>query len=1000
MELNNLTNLKLQPRQLDAVYGAFLHNSGHAIAILNSPNGKDFTVTDANPAECSFGMRTREDLIGTNLQEAYPQLCDSGITALIQEVWKHGKTKRVDPTYYEDSRLNVWVKGYISKLPDDNILVVLEDVTDEIHRSQQQALELVILSELRNTSQLSQIIPKILNQLKEHFLFSHACLYLLPKYTTDAKPTHPDCAWNYCDCVNCAEKSPLTECGGILCPHQQVLSQSGDPSHPFFTKDGSFWFQDLDELQENESFLTLCPSGHIISDRIKSGCIVALRSGDDILGLLQVISTRPYAISETQAEFIEVVGASIGMALGHQYAETQLRTNEHKIQAILDSMPAMLNALDEEGKVIYWNKECERVTGYSAAEAMSAPSIMTLLYPEPSYREIVTNTWINQADFKNKEFSLTTKTGKERIISWSNVSHQMPIPGWNHWAVGQDITHLQKTEHILQGVLEGTSRETGTIFFRNLTKNLAQTLGVKFALISETLPNSPACGGTRAFWAGTEFGDNFIYSLEGTPCEKIDKETLCLFDGNVAQLFPKEHLLVEMGVQSFAGIRLLDSGDNVLGFLAIMDTGPLHEKELIGDILKIFSARAASELERQHTVEEQQHLEAQLRQSQKMEAVGQLAGGIAHDFNNLLQAISGYTELAAFAIGSSHMACDDLKEVQRAAGRARDLVQQLLSFSSRQILHPQILGINEVIDSTYQMIHRIIGEQIEFEFKPCDLIQPVRADRGQIDQIIINLCVNARDAMPHGGKLRITTSAFEASERYCRTHPGAFPGSYTCFSVSDNGIGMPSDIKEHIFEPFFSTKGLGKGTGLGLSTAFGIVAQHKGFIHVDSSTATGTTFEIFLPVSGSPIELGKELSINAPLKKVGSGETILFAEDEEIVRDLGTTVMKNAGYKVLTAYDGEHAIELFNQHADDISFAVLDVVMPRKSGPEVAKFIKAKHPDIPVLFTSGYRFNLLENEIPHIGCELISKPFSPHQLLKTISDMLTSAHTKQTPSKH
>jgi PAS domain S-box-containing protein len=987
--------LTLAADQLHAFYDAFFNHSGNAVAVLSSrDNGDTFFFMDVNPASSRFGIREPDELIGNSVLDCYPAVSQTALLTLIKLVWSDSKTRNFEPTFYKDERIQIWVKGFVCKLPDDKVMVVLEDVSDDVQRHQQQELELVILSELRNTNQLSQVIPKILHQIKEHLRIDNACLYLLPKFQSDISAPCTSCDWVYCDKILCTSTGFNDQCGTLFCPHQKVLAGEGDPALPFFTTDGSFWFKNLDLLKQTPEFSECCPDGPMPCEFIKSGCVVALRTGDEILGLLQVTSPKPYSLNQIQVEFLEVVGASIGMAIGHRYAEEQLRKNEGKLRLILNSMPTMLNALDSDGHIVFWNNECERVTGYSAEDAKNMPDLLKRLYPDENYRakilQVITS---NDNDFTDHEFELRTKDGSLRTISWSNVSTSAPIEGWNFWATGIDITRRKKIERVLQGVLAMTSRETGATFFRNLTKGLAQTLGVKCAFLSELLPNTANSCGTRAIWTGKGFRDNFVYELAGTPSANIADLHMCTVENNVIQQFPDDQLLAEMEVESYAGISLQNADGSLRGILAVMDNQPLHDKSLTKSMLRIFSARAAAELERQAAVEQQQRLETQLRQSQKMEAVGQLAGGIAHDFNNLLQVILGYTELVSSTMNPQDDAIEDLNEIRNAGERARDLVQQLLSYSSRQVLYPEILNVNQVVNRIYNMIQRILGEHIQPSFDPGNSIHPIQADKGQLDQIIINLCVNARDAMPNGGQLKIKTSAFIADRDYCSNHAGALPGIYTRISISDTGIGMPDNIKNHIFEPFFSTKGLGKGTGLGLSTVFGITAQHKGFIEVQSQPAQGTTFHINFPASEIETKQDEHNPDQSKIKKEGHGKTILFAEDEEVVQQLGVAVLEKGGYQVLVAKDGEEAIALYSEHAEIISMALLDVVMPRKSGPDVYRFIRQKNATLPVLFATGYSFNLLENEIPDNDCDIISKPFSPSLLLKKIKDSLdASAH--------
>ncbi|MCD4775065.1 MAG: response regulator [Candidatus Aegiribacteria sp.] len=387
-------------------------------------------------------------------------------------------------------------------------------------------------------------------------------------------------------------------------------------------------------------------------------------------------------------------------------------------------------------------------------------------------------------------------------------------------------------------------------------------------------------------------------------------------------------------------------------------------------------------------ISERRQFEEQLRQSQKMEAIGTLAGGIAHDFNNILQAVFGYTDLASASLSEDDPGFCYVKEIRKSAERAADLTRQLLAFGRRQILMSRDINLNDLINELLKMLERLISENIKFEFIPCGKSGTVHADTGQIEQVITNLCVNARDAMPEGGSLTIETENILVIEDYCRNYPWTKHGSYMLLTVTDTGCGMDEDTCKVIFEPFFTTKDINKGSGLGLSTVYGIVRQHNGFVHVYSEKGRGTAFKVYLPIVDRPAE---HITTTVKKKVPGGSETILVAEDDESVRRLVRHILEEAGYSVLMAKDGLEAIEIFEQNADSISLVLLDVVMPELSGREVNDTILKISPNMNVLFTSGYSSNAVHTRfVSEKGMKLISKPYNPGVLLNEIRIALDS----------
>jgi signal transduction histidine kinase/ActR/RegA family two-component response regulator len=376
--------------------------------------------------------------------------------------------------------------------------------------------------------------------------------------------------------------------------------------------------------------------------------------------------------------------------------------------------------------------------------------------------------------------------------------------------------------------------------------------------------------------------------------------------------------------------------------------------------------------------------EAQLRQSQKMDAVGQLAGGIAHDFNNLLTAICGYGSFAHELLPPHHAARKDIEEVLKAAERAATLTHQLLAFSRKQVLAPRLLDLNAALRASEQMLRRLIGENIDLSVRCGANLGRVVADSGQIDQVILNLALNARDAMPRGGRLTIQTSNVQVQAPAAHGQGNAPAGSYTKLTVSDTGVGMSEAVQARIFEPFFTTKAPGKGTGLGLSTVYGIVQQSGGHITVSSREGVGTTFDVYLPCT----ESGPADTVAPPPASMAmprGSETILLAEDEEQVRNLGQAILTKLGYEVLVARDGVEALELQARHQGSIHLLISDVVMPRMSGDELAQRLLERVPGIRILFVSGYTADAtLSSHLPANELTLIPKPFTAELLaLKT-----------------
>ncbi len=446
---------------------------------------------------------------------------------------------------------------------------------------------------------------------------------------------------------------------------------------------------------------------------------------------------------------------------------------------------------------------------------------------------------------------------------------------------------------------------------------------------------------------------------------------------------------------AFVVILLLQGGITLTGLFD-------RHVQLIGSVVLFLLAVALGSVtsrqvqrevrERQEAEAESERLAERLRLGQKLEAVGRLAGGVAHDFNNLLTAVLGYCDLLALRLGTSHPQLREVGEIRRAARRAATLISQLLAFSRKQVIDPRRLDLNRVVRDSVSMIRRMIGEDVALECRLAPEPCPVRGDPTQLEQLLINLAVNARDAMPSGGRLEIATGR----RRLDKSRPGDIfevaEGEFAYLTVSDTGEGMDEEILAHAFEPFFTTKDQGRGTGLGLATVYGIVKQNQGYIWVDSRPQEGSEFQIFLPLCEGAVEEDSPLPVPPVRESAPATETVLLVEDEPAVRSLVREVLIRGGYSVLEAGDAQQAFEVAARHRGAVELLLTDLVMPGVAGDELARRMALERPDLRVLYISGYSDHVLNRKgVLMEGTRLLQKPFSPEDLLQAVEETLAGA---------
>ncbi|HXO86376.1 MAG TPA: PAS domain S-box protein [Gemmatimonadales bacterium] len=636
----------------------------------------------------------------------------------------------------------------------------------------------------------------------------------------------------------------------------------------------------------------------------------------------------------------------IRYALERQRTELRLRW----LSLAVDQSPASIFITDPHGTIRYVNERFTQITGYAPAEAIGkTPRIFKSgLTPPEYYRALWTtitggNVW--HAEIQNRR-----KSGE---VYWDAVTVS-PIRDQRgaiayFLAVQEDITRRKDTE----SALRESDRRARTLFE---TVNLV-VLGLDRGGMVEYV--NPFFLQRFGYARDAVIGRNWFELVPASQRATMQDVFRDLIDEN-------EHTHYENPVLTKDGQERLIAWNNTV--LRDVEGQPIGTLSIGEDIT------------------ERTQLELQLRQAQKMEAIGRLAGGVAHDFNNVLTAVFGYVDLLREEMPPGSSALQDLAEVRKAAERAADLTRQLLAFSRQQVLEPVVLPLNDHIEEFEKMLRRVIGEDVELRLALSKDIGNVRADPGQLQQVIMNLAVNARDAMPQGGKLLLETANVDLSEQYAELHQPVIPGRYVMLAVSDTGTGMPPDVKARIFEPFFTTKEKGKGTGLGLSTVYGIVKQSGGYVWVYTELGRGTTFKVYLPRVDAPPD--------RPAKPREAGtltgsETILLAEDDAILRPLAKALLVKLGYTVLEAENADAALAAAQAHQGPIHLLVSDVVMPGPSGRELARRLAALRPETRVLFVSGYTDDaIVHHGMLEPGLNFLQKPFTPSVLARKVREVL------------
>ncbi|HEY6097510.1 MAG TPA: PAS domain S-box protein, partial [Candidatus Deferrimicrobium sp.] len=641
-------------------------------------------------------------------------------------------------------------------------------------------------------------------------------------------------------------------------------------------------------------------------------------------------------------------------------AMDKLRESEDRYRDLVEHSRDLICTHDLEGRILSVNPWAAKVLGY-APEELLGRNFRELLSPKSRQEFGAYMDGMRKHCASQGLMVVQTRSGEKRIWEYKNTLRTEGVAEPIVRGMARDITERRHAENALRESERRYSDMLGKIKLISMT--LDRDARVTFCndyLLQLT-------GWRREEVLGSDWFDRFVPPGN----EGLKGSFAALLDDLPSAWHIESEILTRTGER-----RLIRWNNSVLR----ATSGEVIGTVSIGEDIT----------ERKRAEAEKEKLQGQLVQAMKMEAVGRLAGGVAHDFNNILTAIIGNVSLAHMKLHPSDPAAGMLAEANKAAERAATLTQQLLAFSRKQIIEPKVLSLNDLIADLKAMLVRLIREDIELQVHQGRDLGAARVDASQFQQVLVNLVVNARDAMPNGGKIDIETSNAELDDAYCASRSYVKPGRFVMVAVSDTGHGMSEEVKSHIFEPFFTTKAKGSGTGLGLATAYGAVKQAGGSIEVGSEVGTGTTFRIYLPrVEG---EASKPARQDLPRKLAGGAETVLLVEDEKTVRNMCATALDALGYKVLQASNGEEAIAVSRGYGGRIDLLLTDVVMPGMNGGELAKQLILHRPGMRVLFTSGYtedvivHHGVLNDEISFLG-----KPYSPSLLAKKIREVLDKA---------
>ena len=899
-----------------------------------TPEGVYLSVNPACARLC--GYESPEAMIGAVHDLARDIYVDPARRADYQKLMEeHGEVRNFEFEIRRKDGSRIWISesSRVVRSPDGSIAFYegsAEDITERKRAETERRAISEIIAGVSSTSNLDELL-KLIHESLRTVLYAENCFIALHDRNTTL--------FHFPFFADEFDRPPPPQKLGKTCT--EYVFRTGRPM--------SISQKEFDELAAlGEVELVGTPSPSWLG--------VPLRTPTETIGVLVVQHySNENAYSGRDLEFLGSVGGQIALAIERKQAEDALRENERRFRALIENSADIVTLLDPAGVITYSSPAAARILGYDP-ETMIGRNAFDWVRPEHVERvaEHLAEALRNPGQPEFVQTEARAKDGSWRAFE-GTLTNCLGVPGVEAIVVNlRDMTEQEKAQEALR-VAEGR--------FRALVEQLPA-----ITYIAEPGPEGRWDYVSPQIETLLGFSPQEWMALASTWWNRVHPD-------DRERVAENEKEFERTGKPLRQEYRMIARDGHVLWFRdeAIQLRRDADRPPLMQGVL--------------HDITDQKRLEDQLRQAQKMEAVGRLAGGVAHDFNNLLMVIQGHTSLLSERLPDGSAERRSVDQIQKSSERAAALTRQLLAFSRMQVMQPRVLDLNGVVADTGKMLRRVIGEHIELILRYDSGLGRVKADPGQIEQVLLNLVVNARDAMPSGGKLVIETCNLLIDEAAARRTSSLHPGSYVVLSVSDTGVGIDPETQSHIFEPFFTTKEQGKGTGLGLATVYGIVQQSGGHITVYSQPGQGATFRLYFPRVEEPADRGSGVR---PRPKMPKGsETILLAEDETEVRELAREALRRGGYAVLEAPDGAAALRLAEAFTGTIHLLLTDVVMPNLGGPDLAARLLEMRPGLKVLYMSGYS-EFISSGHGDIGpfTYFLQKPFSLESLGRKVREVL------------
>ena len=879
--------------------------------------------------------RPREQILGRTLWELYPNIIDTELDRQYHRAMDE-RLPVASEFYY--STTDTWWENRFYPVPE-GLAAFATNITEHRNADKAQQASLRFLKTMHKHTEIKPLLEELASEIKEYTGCDSVAIRVLDEAGDIPYHAYAGFSTKFIEL-----ESPLSV-KSDQCMCINVIKGTTNPLLSFYTEGGSFYMNAttrfLATVSEEEKGKTrnICNK-----EGYESVALVPFRSGDRILGLIHVADHRETMVPLKMVEQLESVAMQLGTAFQRANAEDALRKSEARYRHLFDNMlegfayckVLYVEDTPQDFVYIHVNNAFESLTGLTNVIGKKVSEVI------PGIRESnpeLLRFYGRVALTGNPE---RFETYVESLGIWFSIAAYSTEKEY-FVAVFDNITERKRTEE----ALSVSERQYRQLVDNALVGVYRSTPEGKFLYVNDALVRILEC----------ENAEEMLQLPVGIRYKKPeDRETFL-------------NVLREQGKVSHYELEVPTKTGKLK---TIVISAALEEGFITGMVTD---------------VTERKHLEAQLRHAQKMEAVGTLAGGIAHDFNNILNVIIGYGALVLDKLGADSLSKGLMNEVLAAAERAAVLTKRLLAFSRKEIAEVRPININETVIGIQKMLDRTIGEDIDLQLDLKDGNLLVMADAGQIEQVLMNLVSNARDAMPKGGRLTIGTGLQEIDDEYIALNGYGKPGMYVFITIADTGHGMDAETQKKIFEPFFTTKGVGEGTGLGLAISYGIVKQHGGYIKAYSEPGQGAEFKIYLPLIEGSASLSRE--IEAPVSAKGGSETVLLAEDDASVRKLTRIILESFGYSVITAEDGEDAITKFMENREKIHLAMLDMIMPKKNGKEVSEALRKASPGIKILFVSGYTMDIIKSrELTESGFDVIHKPVRPQDLLRKVREVL------------